>query len=224
MTLIYIPGCFDMLHDDHREFIDRCITTIIRGRRISAIAIGLATDAEVQRSKGPGRPLLGFERRRQDILSCFAQQGIVGSFEVFPLSREEVPWSQGLSPSTTIIAVKASNYSEDWLTVEADRRGYEIFYIDEGDRFHTSDVLVQLAACRQRTIGYDGCADRRMPSASGHSRCRIYKAEPHSCNRCGKWRGRWGGHPYHRTGRFAPTATWSALGLPPVTIVSRRVA
>ena len=71
--VVFTNGCFDLIHAGHVDLLRECFWAAKRltadtGRR-HVIIIGLNSDDSVRRLKGPTRPLMTFEQRRDVLLS-----------------------------------------------------------------------------------------------------------------------------------------------------------
>ena len=78
-AIVLTNGCFDLLHQGHITFLQRCADL---GDRL---LVGLNTDQSVARLKGPGRPVLP-ESARADILAAIRW---VDAVIVFPQSTAD---------------------------------------------------------------------------------------------------------------------------------------
>jgi D-glycero-beta-D-manno-heptose 1-phosphate adenylyltransferase len=69
-TVVFTNGCYDLLHPGH-------IRSLEQARSLGDVLIlGLNTDASVQRSKGPSRPLLSEDERAEVALALDAVDAV----------------------------------------------------------------------------------------------------------------------------------------------------
>lgn len=70
-TIVFTNGCYDLLHPGHIRLLEQA-------RSLGDLLIvGLNTDASVQRSKGPNRPLTPENERAELLLALDAVDGVV---------------------------------------------------------------------------------------------------------------------------------------------------
>src|SRR4051812_33186497 len=105
---VYIPGGFDVLHADHREFIGRCVRVACPSETLNEISIvfGLCTDDNLRR-KGPFRPFFPFEWRSSD-LTRWAASAFHSAHSVSVLPLRDVPGVADQYPprEVTLVVVK----------------------------------------------------------------------------------------------------------------------
>lgn len=76
MRVGFTNGCFDVLHDGHMHFLDRCKA------QCDYLIVALNTDRDVRRLKGEGRPFQTLEQRIQGLQAlCSATVDAVVPFE-----------------------------------------------------------------------------------------------------------------------------------------------
>jgi deoxycytidylate deaminase len=92
---VLIPGCYDILSPDHRQFISSCVAALATEVSFDTVVFGLVPDRAMQ-AKGKYRPFFNYEWRQEDIGDWFAsvdpdQQ--VGFDEFYPgkILRSPVP-------------------------------------------------------------------------------------------------------------------------------------
>lgn len=69
--MVFTNGCYDLLHPGHIRLLEQA-------RSLGDVLIvGLNTDASVQRSKGPGRPLTSERERAELLLALEAVDGVI---------------------------------------------------------------------------------------------------------------------------------------------------
>jgi rfaE bifunctional protein nucleotidyltransferase chain/domain len=75
---VFTNGCFDILHPGH-------VDLLTRARSLgSRLVVGLNSDASVRAIKGPERPLLGQQERKEILLALRAVDEVVIFEELTP--------------------------------------------------------------------------------------------------------------------------------------------
>ncbi len=62
MTKLFANGCFDVVHQGHINFLTAAC-------KLGMVYVGLNTDASVTRLKGPGRPLMSYNERKDKLFN-----------------------------------------------------------------------------------------------------------------------------------------------------------
>lgn len=63
MTLVFAPGCFDLLHAGH-------VRMLTQARALcSRLMVGLNTDESISRLKGPTRPIIPYQQRYECLVA-----------------------------------------------------------------------------------------------------------------------------------------------------------
>ncbi len=77
--LVFTNGCFDLLHIGHIRYLNQA-------RKLGdCLFLGLNSDDSVRQLKGPGRPILPLEERREVLLALEAVDFVVGFNDATPL-------------------------------------------------------------------------------------------------------------------------------------------
>ena len=72
--IIYTPGCFDLFHAGHVDFLEEC------KKKGDYVIVGLHTDVEVNRYKGANYPVMNLHERVLSVLACrYVDQVIIGA-------------------------------------------------------------------------------------------------------------------------------------------------
>ena len=72
--IVYTPGCFDLFHTGHVEFLEQC------KKKGDYVIVGLHTDVEVNRYKGANFPVMNLHERVLSVLACrYVDQVIIGA-------------------------------------------------------------------------------------------------------------------------------------------------
>ena len=72
--IVYTPGCFDLFHTGHVEFLEEC------KKKGDYVIVGLHTDVEVNRYKGANFPVMNLHERVLSVLACrYVDQVIIGA-------------------------------------------------------------------------------------------------------------------------------------------------
>jgi ethanolamine-phosphate cytidylyltransferase len=72
--IVYTPGCFDLFHAGHVDFLEQCKA------QGDYVIVGLHTDVEVNRYKGANFPVMNLHERVLSVLACrYVDQVIIGA-------------------------------------------------------------------------------------------------------------------------------------------------
>lgn len=72
--IVYTPGCFDLFHVGHVDFLKKC------KEKGDYVIVGLHTDVEVNRYKGENFPIMNLHERVLSVLACrYVDQVIIGA-------------------------------------------------------------------------------------------------------------------------------------------------
>ncbi len=76
MKIGFTNGCFDLLHDGHRYFLEEC------RKRCDHLIVAIDTDRSVRAVKGPGRPFNPLEIRIEGLQAiCSAEVDAIVPFD-----------------------------------------------------------------------------------------------------------------------------------------------
>ena len=129
-------GCFDILHDSHREWLK------IVASRASEIRFALAGDSDIAIRKGKDRPLFPYEWRKGDVEAFLKTLGV--PYEIYRQGEREGFKAEGFR----FVAPR-----EEYLHIP------NCLYIPEVGGQHTSDIYKALmdakggSTCEARQVG-----------------------------------------------------------------------
>lgn len=145
---LVIPGSYDVLHKDHKRFIEAGIDAASSVADIDQVVMALVPDKALQ-VKGKYRPLYGYDWRQTDLRNWFLSHGQVPDFEEFnprDILRQVVDEDakHGLAVlSTEYIGTRIAN-----ATANIARK---IIYVPPVNITHTTDIENALRATRDNS-------------------------------------------------------------------------
>jgi rfaE bifunctional protein nucleotidyltransferase chain/domain len=74
MRIVLTNGCFDLLHPGHLRLLSHCRALSDGGQ----VIVALNSDASVRRLKGPTRPIMPYEARREMLMGLKAVDAVTG--------------------------------------------------------------------------------------------------------------------------------------------------
>lgn len=128
---LIVGGCFDILHRDHREWLN------VIARKASFIRLLLQSDEVISSKKGLDRPLFPYLWRKEDIEAYLTTLSV--PFEVLERKRQHTIEDFLTEGFRVVIPRKEYSYLPNHL------------YIPEIDRHHTSDVYKALLQAKERS-------------------------------------------------------------------------
>jgi dCMP deaminase len=137
---VYIPGGFDMLHLDHKEFILRCIQSAEGISRIDRVVFGLMSDEQLH-TRGPIRPFFTYDWRAQDLLSFAKSQGLAAKVEAYdsPLSKK----------NRQRVVAYSNEYAQRQYTKDTQKIHGRLVFAPPLNQTHTSDIAQTLHLARE---------------------------------------------------------------------------
>jgi len=175
----YVPGGFDILHADHKEFISNCVAEAQQfSSGLELLTIGLAPDL-ILSSKGSNRPFYSFGWRREDLISWWNSTNNPLDINVVDLTA---PRS---GEKDTLFLLSEEHRKNNFLKgIAGESR--QVF-ISPIDRHHVTDVETLLvdsknnSNCLLNTIGAVLIRDGMPISASANG------GKDDSCLSCSKY-------------------------------------
>lgn len=142
--ILYIGGGFDILHSDHKKFIENGMKIFMNEFILSEIIIGLKPDLRINIQKGQNRPFFSFEWRKKDMENFLSSKKIkyrvINSLEFNPKKFE----------FTRIVSQVKSGYIKEGERIK--NLGGQVLYVDQVDCLHTSDFEVRLIEAKERSM------------------------------------------------------------------------
>jgi rfaE bifunctional protein nucleotidyltransferase chain/domain len=74
MRIVLTNGCFDILHPGHLRLLDHCRSLAEGGQ----VIVALNSDDSVRRLKGPARPIMPYEARRELLMALKSVDAVIG--------------------------------------------------------------------------------------------------------------------------------------------------
>lgn len=179
---IYIPGGFDLLHQDHRNFISSCISGAAEGHRFDRVVIGLMPDVALSR-KGTHRPFYCFDWRAQDLKEWFQSTNHRYELQVRPAQRDTRAPEE--DTGERLIVVETGRATSP-LTEALGKLYSGVLVVNPQNKFHTSDVekiLLETASASNcnRLVGAVLLRDGQVQAAEHNG------GGPGSCEICPKY-------------------------------------
>jgi dCMP deaminase len=147
---LYIGGGFDVLHSDHKEFIERGVNSFLkRFKSLPSLIIGLKTDKKLSNEKGGNRPFFSFEWRKKDMGDFLDSKNYK-----YKIIKEEK--FESLDLSNVIVQTKTDGIPE---IEEIEEMKAEYFCVNQVNILRTSDLEVALlenqkkSNCKIRKVG-----------------------------------------------------------------------
>jgi dCMP deaminase len=149
--ILYVGGGFDILHSDHKKFIQQGIKVFNEKYGIvKQIIIGLQADSSLNAKKGIQRPFFSYEWRKEDMFNFLSEGNI--NFEIIPAEEFYSPENKD-----NIVRLVRSDY-----TAHGDellKKGFSVEYADSFKSIHTSTIerelleAKDLSNCDIRKVG-----------------------------------------------------------------------
>ena len=130
MKIVFVNGCFDILHRGHLELFRHAASL---GDKL---VVGIDSDTKIKADKGEARPI-NTQRDRHFILSCIRY---IDQVEIFETPEELVNLVQETAPDIMIVG-------SDWKgkhIVGGEYAG-EIRYFEKIDGYSTSQIVETLS-------------------------------------------------------------------------------
>lgn len=158
---LYISGGFDVLHENHKKYIQRCIAFAIAKFKIDSVAIGLIDSGDLT-TKGSVRPLFSYVWRKKDLLDWVSGESFKNiKFKVEKLETsgfKEFPQSKKMLKR--IIAISNEHRSSRPIQ-ELCNWHPGIIFVDPIGKFHTSDIPDGIWRAKKTS----GCFVRKVAAA-----------------------------------------------------------
>jgi deoxycytidylate deaminase len=170
---IAIPGGFDILSEDHKEFLSRCISNFPSLKKVS---IGLATNNFLNKHKGKSRPFFDFSWRRDDLKKFMSDKYPNLELEILPLD-ESASIFQGKFVCIDKLNLKGIE--------KLKKLNVPFLTIDSINKHHTSDIESELTSISKQSK----CYVRKVGAIllrNGKIIKKDYNAHK-SCNFCPKY-------------------------------------
>ena len=150
--VLYIGGGFDILHANHREFINLGIR-IFKEKYgdLQEVIIGLKPDSILNEKKGIFRPFFSYEWRKEDVSNFLTQKNIINSV------IKTTEFITHLKGRNDVVAQVKSDYRTGGKLLED--LGIEVLYVDPFNLINTSTFETRLfensakSNCNLRKVG-----------------------------------------------------------------------
>lgn len=146
---LYIPGGFDVLHKDHKAFIDAAIVAGKEEIEVDNVVIGLVSDKALH-GKGKYRPLFSYEWRQEDIQRWYESQDRLDRLEFDPFSPREL--LKAPKEQKYRAAVLAAEYEGTRIADVVANAAEKVIYIPAVNNVHTSDLENTLCETRDLSL------------------------------------------------------------------------
>lgn len=181
---IAIPGGFDLFHQNHKDFITRCIGHAEGEIRFDRVVIWLASDKDLAK-KGSNRPFFTYEWRKEDVKKWIQIQPSKYEYSFEELNICELI-SQSTAPDPQRMVVGSAEYENKWQSALWKSKNAGMIYVPPIGVFHTSDIenaLLQKkdeSKCRVNKVAAMLIQDGIVQAAHCNGGENI-------CNDCGKY-------------------------------------
>ena len=181
---IYIPGGFDLLHPDHKSFVERCVEHARNVVDFDSVVIGLVSDAELN-LRSTHRPFFSFEWRKEDMERWWKNNNNNLSLSVV-LDQQSIDYQGDLRRNRgRLVVASEEQRGSAKATAAVDLYG-GIIFVSPLNTLHTSDIESSLTSERsssycKRPVGAvllrDGIVQATFRNGGG----------PDSCDSCSKY-------------------------------------
>ena len=129
MKVIWVNGCFDVLHRGHIELLEYAKSCG------DIVVVGIDFDDRVKAVKGPSRPFNSFEDRKYVLESLRAVDRVVG----FGSDEELEGWIEKIHPECMIVG-------SDWKgkRVVGQQHAKDIIYFNRIGNYSTTKILEKI--------------------------------------------------------------------------------
>lgn len=135
MPIVLTNGCFDLLHPGHLRLLQHCRALADGGQ----VIVALNSDDSVRRLKGPSRPIMPYEARREMLMGLKAVDAVVG----FDSEAELLDLLEKLRPDALVKGPPFRGRNRDKLALLASWGG-EYIHLDSLSDTSTTDIAERL--------------------------------------------------------------------------------
>ncbi len=158
--ILCIGGGFDVIHRDHKEFIDRCINVFSEKYGTPKhLIVRLHSDYKLNHKKGYYRPFFSYEWRAQDISEFLRNKANFSILKIDSLDFKSFcikgvdmlmkeDSSMHLTADKIVMAVRVDDME---FGKDVESLGLEVVYVPTCNKFHTTDIERRLLSSREKS-------------------------------------------------------------------------
>ncbi len=175
-----IGGGFDVLHADHKGFIEKCLENYSRKYGNPAhLVVMLVSDEKLSSLKGAYRPFFSFEWRNQDMHDFLTNKNLD-----FHISKNSlISGLKDIDKNKSIIAVRPDDAK---VIKTAESQGFKLISVSPLNRLHTTDIEKRLLVSKEKS----NCKIRKVGAllVRGGEIVREGFSGNGDCNCCSKYK------------------------------------